>query len=233
MMKASFWTDVLDFIAPRTCVICGRRLSSSEECICIKCLFDIPFASFHLQPLDNPMARLFWGLFPAKRVAALFFYQQQSPPYRMIHELKYHHAPEIGPYLGRLMVSQMAPHGFFEGIDAIIPMPITWLRRLKRGYNQSEQIAKGIQETTGIPIYNNVVKRVRFKGSQTKLDHRQRHENVKDAFRLTKAEKIKGKHILLIDDVITTGATVTACAEELAKAGNMRISVLSVGLTKD
>ena len=231
-MRANFWTDLLDFIAPRTCAICGRRLSSTEECICIKCLCDIPFASFHHHPLDNPMARLFWGLFPVERVAALFYYQPQSPPYRLIHDLKYHYAPETGQYLGRLTATRMVPHGFFDGIDAIIPMPITWLRCLQRGYNQSEEIAKGIHEITGIPVYDKVVKRTKFKGSQTQLNTRERRENVQNAFFLKQPEKIRGKHLLLIDDVITTGATVTACAEELAKAGDTRISVLSIGLTK-
>lgn len=231
-MRASFWTDLLDFIAPRTCAICGRRLSSREECICISCICDIPFASYHLHPLDNPMARLFWGLFPVEKVAALFFYQPRTQPYHLIHDLKYHYAPEIGQYLGRLMVKRMQPHGFFDDIDAIIPMPITWLRRIHRGYNQSEEIAKGIHELTGIPIYNNVVKRHKFKHSQTKLSIRQRRENVRDAFHLNKSEKVRGKHVLLIDDVITTGSTITACAEELTKAGDIRISVLSIGLTK-
>ncbi len=192
----------------------------------------MPFTDYHLHPLDNPMARLFWGLFPVERVAALFFYRPQAQPRHMIHDLKYHYAPEIGEYLGQLTVKRMQPYGFFDGIDAIIPMPITWLRRLQRGYNQSEEIAKGLHELTGIPVYKDVVKRHRFKRSQTRLKAQQRRENVQGAFLLRKGEKIRGKHILLIDDVITTGATISACAEELAKVADVRISVLSICLTK-
>ena len=111
-------------------------------------------------------------------------------------------------------------------------MPITWRRKWKRGYNQSYEIALGISEVTRLPVFKDVVKRIRFKQSQTRQRAWERRLNVDDAFRLVRPEKISGLHLLLVDDVVTTGATVIACARELAKAPGVRISVLSLGLTK-
>jgi len=123
---------------------------------------------------------------------------------------------------------------FFEGIDMIIPVPISRGRRWKRGYNQSELIARGISEVTGIPLRTDILRRVHFDRSQTKLTVLERTENVEHAFELkaAKAKDVSGKHILLVDDIITTGATITACAKELMKAGEVKFSVASVGFTK-
>lgn len=122
--------------------------------------------------------------------------------------------------------------GFFDGIDIIIPIPLTRKREWNRGYNQSEEIAKGISRYTKIPIVTNAVKRTRFAQSQTRLKSEQRKQNVENAFKLLKPSLIKGKHILLVDDIITTGATVYSCAKELQKAGNTTFSIISVGFTK-
>lgn len=122
--------------------------------------------------------------------------------------------------------------GFFDGIDIIIPIPLTRKREWNRGYNQSGEIAKGISRYTKIPIVTNAVKRTRFTQSQTHLKSEQRKQNVENAFKLLKPSLIKGKHILLVDDIITTGATVYSCAKELQKAGNITFSIISAGFTK-
>ncbi|MCR4808685.1 MAG: ComF family protein [Prevotella sp.] len=231
-MRTSFWTKLLDVISPRPCVICGERLSANERVICGACHLHLPLTHYEQQPFDNPMARLFWGQFPVERAAALFFYEAQAPVSRIIYDFKYHNRPEVAQNMGIITARQFAAEGFFDGIDALVPMPITWRRRWHRGYNQSHEIARGISEATRIPIYNNVVKRVRFKKSQTKQHAWERLRNVDDAFRLVRPEKISGLHLLLIDDIVTTGATVNACAREIAKANNVRISILSLGLTK-
>ena len=231
-MRTSFWTKLLDVISPRMCAICGERLSANERVLCAACHLHLPLTHYEEQPLDNPMARLFWGLFPVERAAALFFYQPQAPVSRLIFDMKYHHQPEVAEHMGSIMARQFAAAGFFDGIDALVPMPITWLRRWKRGYNQSHELARGISEVTALPIYNDVVKRVRFRQSQTKQHAWDRLRNVEDAFRLVRPERIAGRHLLLIDDIVTTGATITACASELAKVPDVRISILSLGLTK-
>lgn len=231
-MRTSFWTELLDIISPRACAICGQRLSANERVLCGVCHLHLPLTHFELHPLDNPMVRLFWGQFPVERAAALFYYEPQSPVSRLIYDMKYHHMPEVAENMGIITARQFAANGFFDGIDALVPMPITWLRKWKRGYNQSYEIARGISEVTRLPIYKDVVKRVRFKQSQTRQHAWERLHNVDGAFRLVRPDKISGRHLLLIDDIVTTGATINACARELAKAPGVRISVLSLGITK-
>ena len=178
------------------------------------------------------MAKLFWGQMPVERAAAFFYYESHSKTANVIYKLKYKSHPEIGPVMGRKVAVEFQRDHFFDGIDGIVPVPLTKKRFRQRGYNQSEEIAKGINEITGIPIYTGIVKRTVFKGSQTRRRRWERQENVEYAFSLVDGEPIIGKHILLIDDVVTTGATIIACAKELCKAGGVRISILSLGLAK-
>ena len=154
-------------------------------------------------------------------------------------KLKYHHRPDTGNYLGRLIASKGIESDFFKDIDAIIPIPITKSRRKTRGYNQSEEIAKGIQERTHLPIITDAIRRVTFTESQTQKDRWQRLENVKHVFQLSDTYHDKdgkhpitdlaGKHLLIIDDVCTTGATLISCCEELQKAGKMKFSIATIG----
>ena len=139
----------------------------------------------------------------------------------------------LGSVMGRLMARELQMSNFFEGIDAIIPVPLAKKRERQRGYNQSHELAKGISEITRLPIYNKVVRRTVFEGSQTSLGRWERNENVEQVFKLKDTTTIQGKHLLIVDDVVTTGATVIACAKELCKAGDVRISVLSLGLAKN
>lgn len=231
MMKISFWRRLLDLVSPRTCDVCGRRLSVSESVLCACCLMEIPYTRFWKSPLDNPMARLFWGHFPIERAAALWFYEPHSELCNPIYNLKYHGYAETGVELGAMAANYCRGDGFFDGIDGIVAVPLAPKRQRLRGYNQSEKIAEGIRLVTGLPIYNKVLRRKVFKGSQTDKNVWQRKENVADAFELTDAETVRGKHLLIVDDVVTTGATITACAQQLCLAGDVRISVLSVGFT--
>lgn len=232
MKPISFWHRLLDLISPRTCVICGNRLSVTETIICSKCNFHLPRTEFSNNAYENEMAKLFWAQIPIERAAALFYYESHSNTANIIYQLKYKNHPEIGPLMGRMVAAELKRDHFFDDIDAIVPVPLTKKRLRQRGYNQSEEIAKGVSELTGLPIYNNVIKRTVFKGSQTRLWRRERLENVESAFELISGESIAGKHLLVIDDVVTTGATIIACAKELVKAGHVKISALSLGLTR-
>jgi len=230
-MKTSFWTRLFDLISPRTCAICNTRLSPNEEVICSVCHLHLPFTHHEQTPFDNPMARLFWGQIPIEKAAALFFYQPGSELAQLIYNLKYFQRPDIGVAMGVMVAKQFSRHGFFEGIDAIVPIPITRRRRWKRGYNQSEQIAHGIKDVTHLPIYNKVVVREHFSGSQSRKNAIERRENVANAFRLVDADKIRGRHLLLVDDIVTTGSTIIACSQQLCQAEGVRVSILSLGLT--
>ena len=233
MKPISFWHRVLDLISPRLCMVCGQRLTVSEETICSKCNFHLPRTGFQQDPYENEMAKLFWHQIPIERVTALFYYEAHSETANILYELKYKSHPEIGEVMGRLVAKELQPSGFFDGIDGIVPIPLAKKRQRQRGYNQSLEIARGISEITNLPIYNKVVRRNVFEGSQTNKGRWERNENVEKVFEMTDETAIHGKHLLIIDDVVTTGATVIACAKELCKAGNVKISVLSLGFAKN
>lgn len=228
----SFWTRLLDLISPRLCVICGHRLSVTEEVICSKCNLHLPRTFFQQDPYENVMAKLFWGQIPVERAAALFYFEAHAETANIIYELKYRNHPEIGEVMGRMMARELQSTGFFDGIDAIVPVPLAKKRQRQRGYNQSVEIARGVSAVTDLPIYNKVVRRTVFEGSQTNKGRWERNENVEKVFELADDDNIDGKHLLIIDDVVTTGATVIACAKELVRAGDVKVSVLALGLAK-
>lgn len=225
-------TALLDFISPRACRICGKRLSTAEEEICTVCNRHLPRTGYAAMPYDNNMAKRFWGRFNIERAAALFFYESHNSPSRLIHDIKYHGKEELGVWLGRITAEEFASDGFFDGIDMIVPVPITWRRRWKRGYNQSHAIARGVSEVTGIPVNAKALRRTRFSGSQTLLSASERMGNVADSFCLRQVKGIGGKHILLVDDIVTTGATASECGKLLETSGAEKVSVMSIGCTK-
>ena len=232
MKKTSLWHSLLDLLAPRLCVVCGRRLSLSEQVLCAACNMHLPRTAFQHDPYNNVMARLFWGVFPVERAAALFYFEAGSPPSNILYDLKYHDHPEIGVEMGRLLAREFAEAGFFDGIDLIVPVPLARNRQRHRGYNQSCCIAEGISSATGLPVCKGALRRTKFKKSQTQMGRWERQENVADVFRLVDADAVRGRHLLLVDDVVTTGATMTACARELLTAGDVRLSLLSLGFAK-
>ena len=231
-MVVSFWHRLLDLISPRLCVVCGQRLTISEDVICTKCNLHLPRTDFHQDPYENEMAKLFWHQIPVERVTALFYYESHAETANILYELKYKNHPEVGEVMGRLMAKELKPSGFFDGIDGIVPIPLAKKRQRQRGYNQSLEIARGISEITGLPIYNKVVRRKAFEGSQTNKGRWERNENVEGVFELKDASAIQGKHLLMVDDVVTTGATVIACVQELCKADNVKVSVIALGFSK-
>lgn len=232
MGKISFWHRLLDLVAPRLCVACGRRLAPSEQVLCAVCNMHLPRTGFQHQAMDNVMARLFWGIIPVERVAALFYYEAGSKTSNILYDLKYHDHPEIGVVMGRMVAREFNEAGFFEDIDMIIPVPLAKSRQRHRGYNQSREIAKGISLVTGLPINDYVVQRMKFEKSQTQVGRWERQENVANVFEVKDTKNLRGRHILLVDDVVTTGATMVACAREILKAGDVRISLLSLGFAK-
>lgn len=225
-------TRILDFIAPRSCVVCGKRLAPTERSLCSVCVLHLPRTTYQFTPEDNEMAQLFWGLLPVERTAALIHYEPHSEMAQMVYELKYHGRYDIGEDLGRLMAHEMQMARFFDGIDVLLPIPLSRKRKRQRGYNQSEMLARGISEVTGLPIVTKAIRRVNFQKSQTSLTRQERRENVEGTFVLRRPELLENKHILLIDDVCTTGATIVACGEAIKDVKGICISVLTLGFTK-
>lgn len=226
-------TRILDFISPRLCVVCGQRLAPTERSLCSVCLFHLPRTDFHQKPLDNPMAQLFWGQAPIEKAAALFYYHPHSETAQLVYRLKYNNRPDIGEDMGRVMANELQAADFFSDIDVLLPVPLASKRLRQRGYNQSEQLAKGISDITHLPIVSKALRRKHFQQSQTTLNRWQRQENVEDTFWLKDGSQLQDKHVLLIDDICTTGATLISCANTLKDIKGIRISVLTLGFTKD
>ena len=233
MPKISIISRLADFISPRQCPICGGRLCVMEEDLCAVCNYHLPRTGHYENPTDNEMARLFYGKIPIERCAALVFYESRSQANNLIYKLKYYGSPEVGETLGRLLAEELERCGFFESMDVIVPLPLARVRERQRGYNQSEKIARGIRSMTRLPIERKAVRRLSFSESQTHLEFRERMENVEGAFELVDARSLTGKHVLIVDDVVTTGATVTACARQILRAGDVKISIASVAFTRN
>ena len=223
--------DILELLLPRHCLICGRKLSATETAFCMPCLLTNPFKPLFRDSEDNKLAKLFMGIMPIERAQSMFRYAPGNELCNVIYSLKYHNAPEVGEILGRKAANTLKKKGFFDGIDFLIPVPLTKKRKRERGYNQSELICMGISEVTGIPVIKDNLIRIVFKESQTKKSHFERRDNVKNNFSIIHPNDFDNKHVLIVDDVITTGSTMKACGEIIASgADNVKISVLSVGL---
>jgi len=228
----NWWSSILDLISPRQCVVCGERLTPTERSICSVCLRHLPRTTYQFTPDDNPMAQLFWHLTPIERAAALIYYEPHSEMARIVYQLKYGQRPDIGEDMGRLMAVEMEFARYFEGIDALLPVPLARKRLRQRGYNQSERLAEGIRQKTGLPVITRAVGRKHFLQSQTQLSRHERQENVQDIFELRDEQSLKGRHLLLIDDICTTGATLIALVDAIKHVEGIRLSVLTFGFTK-
>lgn len=224
---------ILDFFFPRYCLMCNSPLEPDEDTICVNCNLDLPRTSLWFSPRDNHLAKRFYGKAIIDKVAAYVYYYSHSHTADIVYAFKYHNEPYVAVSMGEFMGMEIGLTDFFSDIDFLIPVPLNKKRLRQRGYNQSERLAHGISKTTGIKVINNAITRKVYTISQTQMDAYERQDNMEDVFALTKhANKIKGKHCLLIDDVITTGATTAACARTLSQMSGVKVSVLSFGCVK-
>lgn len=229
-MTYSLLASLMDVIAPRPCFCCGNRLSLSEQMICADCNFHLPRTEFGDDFTGNALVQRFVGQLDVQRAFALTHYDPHSRSADLIYRLKYGHVPQLGEEMGRLMASELAATAFFDGITAIVPVPLTPKRQRQRGYNQSMMLARGIAAATRLPILKKAVRRVLFTESQTNKTYRERLKNVENAFALADADALRGQHVLVVDDVVTTGATMSACGKQILLAGDVKVSVLSWGM---
>lgn len=206
-------TAILDFLLPRECHICGRTLDGDERCICASCHASLPRTAYHRMP-DNPMVRRFMGIIPYRRCTSVFFYTPDSDLSNLIQDMKYRHFRHLGRRMGEIMAGDLLSTGFFNDIDLLVPVPMHFLKRARRGYNQVEELCRGISTITGIPV-DTSLKAVRRHVTQTKLSHEQRLRNTVGIFVLKHPEKLAGKHVLLVDDVCTTGGTLISAANAI------------------
>ena len=219
--------SVAGLFFPPVCLLCGKRKEWSRVPVCEECLSRQARMNY-VSGAHGTVERLFWKRFPVERATAMYFFHEGRIR-QLIHAIKYHQHPEIALQVAARWAEEMQTTDFFDGVDAIIPLPVHWRHWLKRGYNQTYYIARGISRVTHIPVLRGVV--VRRKRGTTQTQARgidERKKNVQGSFRLKHMERVEGMHVLLVDDVLTTGATLTSCARELAKATGIRISVFAL-----
>ena len=236
--------SILDFLLPRYCPVCKNRLQVEERAICKNCLSDLPRTRQWIFPQngsgigekkfeEGAFAKLFWTRLPELTKAIAFLnFRPKSEIAEIVYDFKYRGMRNTAVEMGRIAAEEILPSGFFDGINALVPLPLNKSRYRERGYNQSERIAYGISLITGIPVETEYVVRRSFKTSQTSLSKIERPDNVKDVFCLgEKADEMRGKHILIVDDVVTTGATTAACAKVVLQMSDTRVSIFALGHT--
>ena len=217
---------------PRCCVVCGRRIHQGEQFLCLHCLLSLPRTHYHTSA-ENEVEKDFWGKLPIQRASAFLYYAKGSIVRKLLYELKYYGNKEIGEALGAVMATEMRSSGFFDGIDYIIPVPLHPKKQRQRGYNQSECIAKGIAAVTHLPILTNRLLRSHYTNTQTHKSSYERWQNMSGMFTCPQIDGLSGKHVLLVDDVLTTGATLVACGDALRAVKDIQISVLTLAVAKN
>lgn len=228
----TYFSSLINLFFPRCCVVCGSPLMRGEDFLCSSCLSALPRTNYHLLP-DNPVERLFFGKVDLVKASSYFFYYRGGEMRKIIHEMKYGGKKEIGAVMGRNMAAELKDSGFFDGIDLLMPVVLHPKKQHDRGFNQSEWIAKGITSVTNIPIEMTAVRRVKHVETQTKKTPYQRWENVQHIFVLEHPERLKGKHILVVDDVLTTGATAGAFIESFASLDGVKVSLLTLAFASN
>ena len=226
---ASILTDITTLFFPRYCKVCGTKLSTSEEFICTPCLMRLPVTHFDSLSF-NPVMQRFVGCPAVQHATAHFFYMPGNAYSQLITKAKYHNQPEIGRYLGRMVASSLIGTGFFDGISLVLPVPLSRFRKWTRGYNQSDWIARGVADITRLAVRTDAIVRQRHNETQTHMSHEARWQNI---FVVRRPERLESQHVLLVDDVITTGATLFSCADTLARAvPGIRITILALSCAR-
>ena len=224
-------TSLLDAIVPRRCTVCGGVIVDGETVMCLHCLMSLPRLGI-TDFTDNRLTERLVSLrAPLERGTSLFYYIRGSNYVRLIHDTKYNSRPSVGRTLAREHASRLIAEGFFDSIDLLLPMPLHPFKEWRRGYNQSFEIARGISEATGIRIADNLRTRG-WHSTQTRRSAVQRRENVAERYKVVHADELAGLHVLVVDDVITTGSTMLAALEAIhASSPTTRLSAYSLALT--
>lgn len=224
------WGDFIQLLFPRVCASCEKKLVSGEEFLCVECLYSLP-RTFYLNRPKNPLEEFFAGRILFERVASFAYFSKEGMLQKIVHELKYERNPALGEFLGKLIYRENGTSVFFNHIDCIVPVPLHRRRIKKRGYNQSYHISNGLGQLSGIPVVAGNLVRIVNNPSQTTLGRTQRWTNVENIFSVNDPDQFRGKHILLVDDIFTTGSTIESCARQLLKCEDVRLSVLALGST--
>ncbi|MCD8386864.1 MAG: hypothetical protein LUD17_08230 [Bacteroidales bacterium] len=225
----SFWQGLTHLIAPRVCRICGCTLGADEEVMCLGCLMEMPRALIHQNDFNAIHQRLGHHC-QVDRAAAWFYYKRDTQYARLLIDAKYGQLPALDRQLGEMCARELQPDGFFSDIEALVPMPIHWRKRMRRGYNQAMQICRGVRQVTGIEIAD-VLSAAKGHGVQARHGREQRYSSISGTLALRHPERVQGRRVLFVDDIITTGASASEAVLTLASGAPASISVLCLGLT--
>jgi len=225
--------DIGMLLFPHHCTVCGAKLQKSEKSLCTPCLRRLPKTHFSPTGL-NPMMQRFVAYPAVRHATAYFFYTHGNAYTRLITEAKYNDHPAVGRYLARMAAGELESTGFFDGIDVILPVPLSVRRKRHRGYNQSEWISRGIADVTGTPLDTQSLIRHTHNRTQTTMHRDERWQNVQGIFSVRHPARLAGKAVLLVDDVVTTGATLTSCVETLSHAvPDIHLSLFTLACTRE
>jgi len=229
---AGYFYDLVELFYPNVCLACSEKLMKGEAVLCHVCRRQLPVGEYW-NDAENPMAKRFWGRVEVQGVAALFKFQKDGDVQQLLHQLKYYGRQDAGEFIGKMMGSLMLqPGSVIKEVDIIVPVPLHWTRMRSRGYNQCDSIAKGISETIQVPWAADALERVQENITQTGKNRFDRWYNVAEIFAVRDAEQLKNKHVLLVDDVMTTGATAEACLQKIAAVEGVRVSFVAAATAR-
>jgi len=231
-MYSKIFEDFLALVFPKTCCLCRRSLFDFEDQLCKICIAALPVTNYHLRPQNNELVTKIMGLTKPNLAMSFLRFSKKGASQSLLHQLKYKNKPEIGVELGRLYGNILRQSGFSQNWDQIVPVPLHPLKKKKRGYNQSEQFAKGLSEALNIPVVLSLI-RVQFTETQTRKTRMERIENVAEVFDVDSLDEVKGKRLLLVDDVMTTGATLITCANVLLEKGSKAVDLAVIAAGKN
>ncbi|MBO9681685.1 MAG: ComF family protein [Flavisolibacter sp.] len=218
---------LLHLAFPHVCEGCGSDNLQAEHLLCLRCLSSLPSTNFHMHA-NNPIEKIFWGRIPVTSATSQYYFTKESMMQHLMHQFKYKGNKEVGSYLGKLMGWALVESNRFSFIDALVPLPLHRSREHKRGYNQATVLCEGISSILNKPVLKNVVIRREQTETQTKKGRIQRWQNMAGKFELANPQAIKDKQVLLVDDVVTTGATLEACGQEILKAENVQLNIATL-----
>ncbi len=223
-------SSLIDLLFPQICQACYESTIENQKNICINCKLSLPRTNWHLME-NNPLEKVFWGRVPIQNATAFLKFEFGGKVQHLIHNLKYKGIQEIGKTLGEMAGTELLHSRIFEEVDLLLPIPIHPIKQKKRGFNQSLLIANGVSKASKIPLNKEVLAKTTNTQSQTKKSRFKRWLNVDSTFTVLDKTLLKNKHVLLIDDVITTGSTIEACAKELLKIEGLKVSLLIIAAT--
>ncbi|WP_151086589.1 ComF family protein [Hymenobacter baengnokdamensis] len=229
MILSPLLADLAALFFPRPCLACRELLVSGEAHLCTSCRAELPYTDYHLLPPgQNPLARRFWGKLPVQHTLSYLVFLKNGRVQELLHQLKYRGQQQVGSALGQLYGAELAAAGLGPEFDLVVPVPLHRRKLARRGYNQAEAFATGLAAALPCPCAAHALRRTEHTASQTRKGRAARWQNVATVFEVTEPERVAGRHILLVDDVLTTGATLEACATVLLAAGAQAVSIATI-----